>query len=216
MKHDTVPLFSQPVTKVDINIDGIAEFFDEVVKPTQGEINRNRTQQEESLIHYHNDDNVFNIYSELNELRDSILEASNFAYQRVMNYDGKLNITNAWFNLCDVGGSQFMHNHCNSVISGTLYLRTDINTNIQFLTPFRSGETSNSLVDRPNLSRENEYGYSFHYDMCTITVGNGTCLFWPSYLKHGYINNQTPNRLSLSFNFMVESFNNTYNPFFMS
>ena len=79
-----------------------------------------------------------------------------------------------------------------------------------------ASEVQNSLDDAPDTFRENKFGYNYHFLQCTMNVGNGVCLFWPSYMKHGYHNNQTPNRLSLSFNMMPESFNSLYNPYFAS
>lgn len=206
MKHQCVPLFAQPLVRIDMNVSGVASFFDETIK----------TDDERSLRHYHNSDNVFHLYDELKPLGQEIEESANFVYREIMNYDSPLRITNAWLNECDIGGSQFMHNHCNAVLSGTLYIRTDQNTHIQFQNPFGISETVCNLVDNPNTDRINSFGYHFHFPQVTITVGNGVCLFWPSYLKHGYENNQTPNRLSLSFNLMPERFNKLYNPYFSS
>lgn len=216
MNHQTIGLFASPVTRVDLEVNGVAKFFDTVVRDNSGKTNKDGGYGDTGLVHYHNNENVFVVYDELAELGDRIIDAANFVYQDVMNYDGRLTITNAWFNECSVGSSQFMHTHCNSVLSGTLYLRTDENTNIQFQSPLGMSEIANTLSDYPNMNKENKYGYNFHFQHCTFNVGNGVCLFWPSYMKHGYQNNQTPNRLSLSFNMMPESFNCMYNPYFSS
>jgi len=215
MNHQTIGLFAQPVTRIDLDIDGVAKFFDTVVKSNGGSTNIDGGYGDQGLVHYHNTENVFKVYDELAELGDRITEAANFVYTEVMNCQSDLFITNAWFNECEIGSSQFMHNHCNSVLSGTLYLRTDENTDIQFQRP-GSSEVQNILEDSPDTDRDNKYGYNFHFPTCTFNVGNGVCLFWPSYMKHGYHNNQTPNRLSLSFNLMPKSFNNLYNPYFSS
>jgi len=215
MNHQTVGLFAQPVTRIDLEVDGVANFFDTVVKPNGGETNVGGGFGDRHLVHYHNKENVFVVYDELKDLGDRITEAANFVYTEVMNHKSDLFITNAWFNECSVGSSQFLHTHGNSVLSGTLYLRTDENTFIQFQRPGAS-QVQNTLDDNPDTDRDNKYGYNFHFHTCTFTVGNGVCLFWPSYMKHGYHNNQTPNRLSLSFNMMPKSFNSMYNPYFSS
>ena len=216
MNHQTIGLFAQPVTRVDLDIDGVAKFFDTVVRNNGGDrTNEKHGFGDQGLMHYHNAENVFTVYDELSDLKDQILNAANFVYTEVMNHKSDLFITNAWFNECSVGSSQFMHNHCNSVLSGTLYLRTDENTYIQFQRP-GSSEVQNILEDSPDTDRDNKYGYNFHFQHCNFNVKNGVCLFWPSYMKHGYQNNQTPNRLSLSFNLMPKSFNSVYNPYFSS
>jgi uncharacterized protein (TIGR02466 family) len=216
MKHETIGLFASPVTRVDFDIDGAAKFFDTVVKSNGGQSNQDRGHGDQGLVHYHNETNVFKLYDELKDLGNEILDAANFIYQDVMNHTSKLFFTNAWFNECEIGSSQFMHTHANSVLSGTLYLRTDENTYIQFQSPFGISEFANCLSDNTDTEKPNKFGYNYHFHQCSITVGNGVCLFWPSYMKHGYQNNQTPNRLSLSFNLMPESFNSMYNPYFSS
>ena len=218
MKHETIGLFASPVTRVDIEVNGVANFFDTVVKPNESirTVNQEIEVGDSGLMHYHNNDNVFKVYDELKPLADEILRAANFVYYDVMNHTSKLFLTNAWFNECEVGSNQFMHTHANSVLSGTLYLRTDEHTYISFESPLGHTEVANHLSDQTDTFRENKFGYNYHYSYCNITVGNGVCLFWPSFIKHGYQNNQTPNRLSLSFNLMPESFNNLYNPYFAS
>ena len=216
MNHQTIGLFASPVTRIDMEIDGVAKFFDTVIKVNGGESNQDRGFGDTGLVHYHNTENVFKVYNELKDLGDRIIDAANFVYTQVMNHKSDLFITNAWFNECSVGSSQFMHTHSNSVLSGTLYLRTDENTYIQFQSPFGTNDFSNCLDDNPDTFRENKFGYHYHFHHCNMVVENGVCLFWPSYMKHGYHNNQTPNRLSLSFNLMPKSFNNLYNPYFSS
>lgn len=216
MKHQTIGLFAQPLVRLQMNVNGIAEFFDSEIKSENGRVNSAGKIIDNDLIHYHNDHNVFRLYDQLADLESEILKGANFVYRNVMNFDSELGITNAWFNECAVGGSQFMHNHCNAVLCGTLYLRTDEKTFIQFQNPFGISETVCNLTDQPNTERDNPYGYHFHFPQVTCVVDNGVCLFWPSYIKHGYTNNQTPGRLSLSFNLMPRSFSGLYNPYFSS
>ena len=211
MKHHLLPLFALPLTRIDMDCDGIAEFFDTVVKPSIGKRNTDGTTGYGTpLTNYHNDQNVFEIYDELKDLSDRILEAANFVYQEVMNHDNELRITNAWFNECEVGGRQFMHNHCNSVISGTIYLRTDDLSHVQFQTPYGLNDFGNLLLDEANTKRPNRFGYGHHYSTVTYKVDRGACLFWPSHLRHGYAENHTPARLSLSFNLLPTTFNCVY------
>lgn len=211
MKHQTFPLFALPLTRIDIECDGTVEFFDSVVKPSKGRSNTDGTTGYRTpLIHYHNDQNVFEIYGELKDLGDRILKAANFVYHEVMNHDTELRISNAWFNECGAGGRQYMHNHCNSTISGTLYLRTDEKSYIQFHSPYGMNDFGNLLLDEPNINRPNRFGYSNHFKIVTYKVEAGACLFWPAHLRHGYDENRTPGRLSLSFNLLPTTFNCVY------
>lgn len=210
MEHEAVSLFPQPLIKVNIDIDGVAKFFDEKIRGNKETFNNSNYGLNMGLRHFHNDENVFDIYSELEPLRKSILNSANYTYQKILNHTSTLKFTNAWFNECDVGSEQVIHNHCNSIISGTLYLRTDENTCIQFFSPFKSTDFVASLVDEPSQENFNRFGYVFHHDVTSINVSDGVCLFWGSHIKHGYPPNKTPGRLSLSFNLIPSVFNCTY------
>ena len=209
MKHKCFALFPQPLTCIEnVDIEGVGEFFDEVVK-------KNETPEKDPTLsgpkHYHNDRNVLEMYSELHPLRDRIVEAASFAYRDVMNFSDGVRLTNAWFNECPKGHWQKTHNHANCTLSGTLYLRTGEDSKIEFFNMFsQSNDLMPCILDHPDGDRENEFGYQFHANMVTIPVKNGDCLFWPSYLNHGYPANQTEGRLSLSFNFLPVSLNSLY------
>ena len=212
MRHKLIPLFALPVTAVPIDQGDTATFFDDVIKTAKGRSNTDGTDRYKTpLVHYHNEANVFEIYDELKDIGDRILAAAHFVYQEVMNHDSELRVTNAWFNECGVGGRQYMHNHCNSVLSGTLYLRVDENSSIQFQTPYGMNDFGNLLLDEANTKRPNRFGYPYHYSIANVPVKNGDCLFWPSHLRHGYSENLTPGRLSLSFNLLPKEFNCVYN-----
>ena len=212
MRHQLIPMFALPVTRIQLDQGNATQFFDDVVKTSQGRSNIDGTSTYKTpLLHYHNESNVFNIYDELHDVGDRILEAAQFVYRDVMNHDSDLRVTNAWFNECAVGGRQYMHNHCNSVVSGTLYLRVDENSYIQFQTPYGMNDFGNMLLDEPNTKRPNRFGYGHHFSTVTVPGKSGDCLFWPSHLRHGYTENLTPGRLTLSFNFLPTEFNCVYN-----
>jgi uncharacterized protein (TIGR02466 family) len=211
MKHATLPLFAIPVTHVEIDCDGIAEFFDTVVKQSKGRSNTDGTPGYRTpLVSYPRERNAFEAYAELKGLRERLLAAANFVYQEVLNHDTELRITNAWFNECEVGGRQLMHNHCNSVLSGTLYLRADQHSYLQFQSPYGLNDFGNLLLDEPNIRRPNKFGYTHHFPVASYKVSPGVCLLWPSHLRHGYDENRTPGRLSLSFNLLPATFNCLY------
>lgn len=209
MQHQICNLFCQPVTLISINIDGVVDFFEKVIKKNNPKEFLNSASNT-NLANYHNDENIFEIYDELKSLEKDILAACNFVYQDILNYDSDLKITNAWINECQIRGGQEYHNHCNSIISGTVYLRTDENTNIIFLNRHIMSDTVAQLNDVPNQEKNNKYGYYYHSDMAKFNVQAGDCLIWPSYLRHGYKDNQTPNRLSLSFNTIPTKLNSLY------
>ena len=209
MEHQICNLYCQPVTLVRVGVDGVADFFDSEIKKKQPQPLSN-TETNTNLYNYHNDSNVFELYDELKPLGDEILKACNFVYQEILNHDSDLRITNAWFNECGINGGQALHNHVNSVLSGTVYLRTDENTQIEFLNRHIVSNVTNQIIDEPNQLKENSYGYYYHKKYATFSVREGDCMIWESYLRHGYTNNKTPNRLSLSFNLFPNNLNCLY------
>jgi uncharacterized protein (TIGR02466 family) len=212
MNHFVADVFAQPITRIQCDIEGVCEFFDNVIKPKNDSVsNKLPSGSNPQLRHYHNFNNIFNIYSELKDLHDEILEKSNFVYRKVMNYGSDVFITSAWINECQIGGSQDFHNHSNSMLCGTLYLRTDKNTEVLFNSPYGVSKIAPNLCDKA-FEGPNEFGYSYHQTKVSINPDQGDCWIWPSFLAHGYFSNQTPNRLSLSFNLMPVSFNSLYKP----
>ena len=215
MNHNAVGVFAQPITRIKCDIEGVCEFFDSVIKRKDDSVtNKLLGGGSPQLRHYHNCNNVFNIYPELKNLHDQLIEKSNFVYRKVMNYESDVFITNAWFNECQIGGSQDFHSHNNCVLCGTLYLRTDENTEFLFNSPFGASKIAPNLFDKAS-NKPNEFGYNYHQTRIYISPDQGDCLFWPSFLSHGYFSNETPNRLSLSFNLMPVSFNTIYKPHYI-
>jgi len=209
MQYQIANLYCQPVTLFKVNVEGVAEFFETVIKPKFPNQER-ETHSQGNLANYHNEENIFEIYDELKPLKKELLDAAHFVYQEILNYDNELRFTNAWINECGIGGYQDNHNHCNSVLSGTVYLRTDENTNIVFPNQHYSSNIVPHISNDPNQEKENKYGYYYHKSTATFHVSDGDCMIWPSQLPHGYRNNQTPGRLSLSFNLFPTKLNCLY------
>ena len=70
MKHIICNLFSQPVTLVQVNVEGIADFFENTIKPNVKGCSEGKSQKH--LTNYHNDENVFELYDEPNPLGQEI------------------------------------------------------------------------------------------------------------------------------------------------
>jgi len=203
MKWNAMGLFPSPLIKIHVeDANRAKEFFYQTI---------HKENNVPALVHYHSFENVFELYSDLGWLKDKIEEAGNFAYRDLLNYrkSGAMKITSAWFNLCQIGGTQQRHSHANNILSGTYYLHTDKHTEIDFYHPLTTDSLHAELYDEPDMSN-NKHGLKYHFREVTVAVQAGDCLFWPSQLRHGYRNNKTPNRLTLSFNMMPETLNTTY------
>lgn len=213
MNIDTTALFAIPVSRFTIstNVESIVTFFNQKIK--NNKTVDTITYHDKNLINYHNAENIFELYSELDTLKKELLKTCNFIYKHIMNHhkSGDLYFTNSWFNLCQIDGSQRLHTHANCVLCGTLYLNVDEKSNLCFQSPFHRTGTACILADDPDSETPNEYGFNFHQNLITTKLKTGDCFIWPSYLDHGYFDNQTPNRLSLSFNLMPSKLNHIYN-----
>jgi len=208
VQWEAAPLFAIPVFKLRISeVDFYTKFFQEKIQ------NRIFSEKDEKgqLSHYFSRTNVFSEFSKLSDLETELTQKGNFVYKELMNYkkSGALRITNAWFNHCELGGSQSPHNHVNCLLCGTFYLRADQNTHLRFYHPLSNPSAHSELYDAPD-TEPNVHGLRFHYREAKIKVSNGDCLFWPSFLRHGYQNNETPGRLTLSFNMMPDRLNVDY------
>ena len=197
-------LFPNPLVKVDLaGSEAVKDFFYKEVAGGRS--------MESALQHFHSGENVFSVYPGLKELQLRIEQAGKFVYQDLLNHrvDGGMSIITAWFNICQPGGSQAAHSHANCLLSGTFYLHADEASTINFYHPLGASSMHPELFDEPD-QRENTFQLNFHKQQVAVPVKAGDCLFWPSQLRHGYHNNQTPDRLSLSFNMMPSKLNATY------
>jgi len=206
-------LFSQPLAqaKLDLDTNKIVKFYNEIIKPNK--VAENQSSMNQYLSHFGDGQDgkgktLFEAYPDLEYIKDAIIEAGNKVYVDVLNYEGELDITSCWLNVCEVGGSQPFHNHGNSVISGTFYVNADENSNLTFQSPFtQSSNFNNVFVNYPS---NNPCEYNFHHSYMTVPLTSGDCLFWNSYLSHGYFNNQTQSRMSISFNMIPKKLSHFY------
>jgi len=104
-------------------------------------------------------------------------------------------VTNNWFNIQGKGSVLRQHIHCHSVLSASLYLNVNKDSNdIYFENPnqvipfaYDGHETSNS-----------NYLFEYYY----LTPNPGDLVIFPSWLKHGsmYNENKIKNRTCISMN----------------
>lgn len=111
-------------------------------------------------------------------------------------YDTVL-ITDSWVNISEKGAFQHPHYHTNSYISGTYYVSIDedsapLEFNYSDIAPF--SQVQNLTLEKTNNTKYNS-------DV-RINVKEGSLLLWPSNLTHGFCNNKSDKRISISFNIM--------------
>ena len=213
MQWEAAPLFATPVFKLKNPLAGDAlRLFEEVVRPALQDAD---TDERGALRHHHSRRSVFEAHPEtLAPLRASLEEQASFVYRELMHYraSGPLSVTQAWFNEAGIGASQPPHAHTNCLLSGTLYLRADEATGLTFHHPAAAPSQHAEIHDVP-APGPNPHGLRFHLREARVAARAGDCLFWPSALRHGYTDNRTPDRLTLSFNLMPRRLNIDYQPF---
>ena len=146
---------------------------------------------------------------ELSWLKTKIEKYANFVYKDIMNHVTQLEVTDAWFNYAKKGSSQYIHNHANSTLSGTLFI--DVKDDfLIFHSPYHQPISANNIIHDPPAQTASKYGYNYHEGQKEMNTPDGTILFWPSYLKHSYLPTKHEGRLTISFNCLPTHFNYLY------
>lgn len=102
-------------------------------------------------------------------------------------------IKESWINVLKRGGSQFMHTHANSFISGVIYV-TKPHTSAA--TIFRRPSGGTEFIFKNDVP--NGHISSDHWQVPDVQQGD--LLLFPSYLLHGVPPNDGAMRISLAFN----------------
>lgn len=211
---NSVGLFATPVVKVR-DIVGYEKVVDVWKEKLVDKVDLNQTSHsgyplhivQDNLINYYNHGSILDRFEELSELKQNLVDAANHVWQEVLNYDSELIIVQSWLNESRTGAEQPFHNHANSMFCGTLYVNID--TGLVFERQ-QVDCVGSILVNKPNLNRPNRYGENYHFSHISIPVETGSCLFWPSQLRHGYTAQEEELRLSLSFNMMPSRIDDFY------
>ena len=116
-------------------------------------------------------------------------------------------VVDCWINEC-TAGSQPFHAHVNSFISGTFYLdHDDEAAPIEFVNPKLSHQIEPCITFTPNPNNSTV----FSQPTGMVKPVPGDLLLWESHIRHGYNNNRSKNRLSISMNMIPRIvFSNRY------
>ena len=117
-------------------------------------------------------------------------------------YKTDLLITDYWFNMCEQGGAQHLHDHCNAAFSGTYYINLSDHVHSKF-------HVANPHIQmtsfEPLLLLEKAQDTVWNQDAVPIEHGEGDLVLFPSWLRHGYPQNNRAGRVSLSFNVLPKT-----------
>jgi len=138
-------------------------------------------------------------------LHDFIVESANcFAKEVVSHKHQNYIVLDSWINLCEEGGFQYRHNHSNSVISGTYYVKfVPGNSPITFQKQFTL-----DCMPFPYLQIQKDYSNITDYSQPAFSMhpNQGDLYLWNSHLPHGYPEEHVGDRISISFNLMPQEF----------
>ena len=140
------------------------------------------------------------LHSEFDEVRAFVEESAKDFLDNVMQMEyEEFFLTESWLNISSKGGYQNIHNHSNSIISGTLYLKSEENhPPLTFRKQKMEFEPFISLTEHykkgnPNTAHELSFP-------CT----QDTMLVFNSYLYHGHSESQVDSeRVGLAWNGLV-------------
>lgn len=134
------------------------------------------------------------------DFNEWLVKCANYYVTDVLGYelvDG-MTITDSWLNICNKNGMQVPHYHTNSYISGTYYVNIeDGHSPLTFRHIDNSTHSNNQSISLGIGKSATLYNSD-----AVFFPENGQLFLWQSHLTHGYFNNQSDNRISLSMNFL--------------
>jgi uncharacterized protein (TIGR02466 family) len=139
--------------------------------------------------------------------RQSFAEAADLVQPKIVEFGALLfgeslewTIKEIWVNVLDAGGSQSIHTHANSFISGVLYL-TDAHPSANLVFHKSLGGTDYIFKNQNSNVR---YG-PFNGDKWRVPqICAGDLVLFPSYLLHEVPTNKGQRRISVAFNAVPE------------
>jgi len=154
-------------------------------------------------VHYYEKNDSLLEHPELKDFKDFLLDRAKEYLLRVYKTQADIFIPLCWINKANSGHTLVPHNHANAFLSGTYYLNYDHDqhAHLQF---YKSdlGKTS------PYLELTSKSYDSYNAKNCEFLLAEGDFLIWPSNIEHGYINNSSDNRISISMNFLPKVIDN--------
>ena len=185
-------MFSTPFLrgKLELDVEEVAMSSRHILSQVeQGDVNTEYTTcfDEDARVSMHGQD-WFKQFSD--QIKDSYVAFISNVFQIPVSHLSRDDIhLFAWLNRYTGPHQHATHNHVNSHISGTYYIKTEkSNQPIKFLNPNMGAIANHQAVDRtitkedqPNIFFDGVEGCdsSFYYDPV-----EGEFLFWPSYIMH--------------------------------
>lgn len=206
-----MPMFCTPFLRGQLQLDTeeVAQSCRDLVsKVEQGKIESEYTTyfNEEIRVSMHETE-WFKSFS--NQIKDSYIAFISNQFMQPVGHLCRDDIhLFAWVNVYKGSHQHTTHNHVNSHISGTYYVKDDSKQPIKFLSPNVIGNANHGAVDRPiqregypNIVFDGVEGVDSSFQYYPV---ESEFLFWPSYILHSvepaYDVPEDYERISISFN----------------
>lgn len=190
MNATVIPLFSKVfyLKKLNLNTDKIIDLID--LDFHKSGPNKIETKSFENVSLASNVKSVLN-QKKFKYLKDILMKEFNIYNNEVLHYLNDFKITTSWFTKCYTNQRSEYHNHCNSMISGILYLNTDE----------KSGGISFENFENTRFKLTSKKYNIYNCTEYTFEPSNGLLIFFPSEVYHKILNNNSNIiRYSLAFN----------------
>jgi len=188
----TFDLFPTPVTHVpNVITKPFLKKLREIIKEAKSVTNN----QSKDLYHT-NTNKVFEDLDDIRELKKILLPHVEDFGEVLFSDKLDWGFAGIWGNIMKKDGYQYLHNHCNSFISGVLYI--DI-PDTCYPTRFWRPEPANFFhFMHVNSDNSNQYNNAYiNFD----SVESGDLILFPSYLHHDVpMNESDEDRISIAFN----------------
>jgi uncharacterized protein (TIGR02466 family) len=149
--------------------------------------------------------NIFNSFPELKELKSDINNILITYIQEIGFLCKEFVINSAWLNKSNKNATLTMHHHANSYISGNYFVNFDPtkHSSLIFQNDRRKGTNYRQTIEIPPTPSNST---TYNIDGCSLPAKEGQILIWRSNLNHGYMSpNKSDNRYTLSFNAMPKT-----------
>lgn len=188
MNATVVPLFSKVfyLKKLNLNTNKIIDLIDL-------DFNKSGSKNMSNIKDISLQSNVKSVLNQkkFKYLKDILIKEFNIYNNEVLHYSNKFKITTSWFTKSYQNQRSEYHNHCNSMISGILYLNTDEKSGGISFENFENVRFK-LIPKKYNIYNCLEY---------TFKPSNGLLIFFPSEVYHKILNNNSNIiRYSLAFN----------------
>lgn len=189
MKNDinVIPVFSQPISIFELNID-----HKKIYNFLKNKIDYKELKTHKEYSSYISKENkLFNLYKELKELKKECENCVSIHLKEILKYDFKFKILNSWSTKTPPKHYSHEHNHPHNFLSAVYYPSYSEHFKISFL--------RNEGIDTFFNIAPTEYNL-FNSKKWTIHPQLGTLLIFPSTLKHKIETNyENEDRFSLAF-----------------